>query len=157
MGTNHVRDALKSHPILSGRGAGSSVVETIGAFSHYFVFRPVYCVCYASRLRALRASIAAKMRPPRSTLYCWARCLIESRENDVHRTKTQTFFCSVSKIRQTQVQNLSHGDETNMSNAMFVNNTIFVARQSSHVLLVLVIFLRLCWSFVFHFFGLEVE
>ena len=76
MGINHVRYALKSHQIVGNRNvksAGSSVVETIEAVSHYFVFRPVFGACHAS-LRARCARFGHRLlrrcafRVPRCTI-----------------------------------------------------------------------------------------
>ena len=47
---------------------------------------------FEGSLRALRSSIVAKMRLPRSTLVLMTRCVAESRDNDVHRTKVHTLF-----------------------------------------------------------------
>ena len=102
------------------------------------------------------------MRLPRSTLVLLTRCLAESSENDIHRTKMQTLFFrarffSASRMRQTRVENLSQSDMTNLSKSMFMNNTNLVTCQSPHVLPSLGYFSRLCCrSILLNFFGLEV-
>ena len=60
-------------------------------------------------------------------------------------------------MRHTHVENLSQSDKTNISNAMFMNNTNLVGCQSSYVLPPLSLFVRFCWKLeFFEFFGLEV-
>ena len=68
-----------------------------------------------------------------------------------------TPFFSASRMRQTHVENLSQSDKTNVSNALFMNNTNLVACQSSHVLPSLAYVSRFAGGPFFEFSELHVE
>ena len=129
-GTNHVRYGLQeefegSMPgvlvAASSKPLKQSVIILFPT-SFWHLPRVLEGPCFGHRLSRRCASSV-------STHVLLTECLAESRENDVHRSKMQTLFfffsipCfSASRMRQTQVENLSQSDKTNISNTLFINN-----------------------------------